>query len=554
MTKSKRFNLIICMVILMICSLFAIGILSSVVTVNAAGIDYTTKTFTNAPSSITVDDEKYVYKVSCFSPRGLVDEDYFDDYITSISFRASMGCQIYFVDGKACNREDSYYGDYEWNEYANYYDILYYDATNHFVYIRFKNLAYLDDDEEVSASLEDMCFLYDETTYNPAPQRIHYDIFAPTGNFYNTSGTKISSYYYKNAFYYTATDEGEGVSYVQYKKPGSTSWSTYTNGSTIAKTSGNGVYTFRAVDKQGNVSSESSIYLDATAPTGYVYANGSILASGGKTSASSIYYSASDACGISKCYVRAPGSNSYVQYSNGASLTESGSYSFYCVDLAGNISSTYTVLMDNDNPTLTCDIAEFSETVNKAFTVTASDALSSVTLYYKSPGQTSYTACSQTSMTIPVSNPDANIISTQKMRYCGSTVKYRSAEGIYKENHNNMMLYVCTNYPECDAYVRVHEGTNKPVGTLANAKLRAMRLEAHKLLDKIQNKGIMTKNECYQWIANTIMAPLSQAHIGYLGEYYCQIVIDECKKLLNRKKMGRHSLSTTNLERRRVAL
>lgn len=406
MTKSKRFNLIITMLVLMICSLFAIGISSSVVTANAAGIDYTTKTFSSAPSSITVDDEKYVYKISCFSPRAYVDPDDFNDYITSISFRASMGCQIYFVDGVACNREDSYDGDYAWSKYSNYYDILYYDATNHFVYIRFKNLAYLDDDEEVSASLEDMCFLYDETIYNPAPQRIHYDIFEPTGTFYNSSGTKITSYYYKNAFYYKATDEGEGVSYVQYKKPGSTSWTTYTNGSTIARTSGDGVYTFRAVDKQGNISSESSIYLDSTSPVGYVYASGSILSNGGKTSASSIYYSASDTSGISRCYVRAPGSSSYVQYSSGASLTASGSYSFYCVDLAGNLSSTYTVLMDNDKPTLSCDIAEFSETVNKAFTVTTTDALSSVTLYYKKPGETSYSAYSQTSMTIPISSPD----------------------------------------------------------------------------------------------------------------------------------------------------
>ena len=63
----------------------------------------------------------------------------------------------------------------------------------------------------------------------------------------------------------------EEIKYMMfYKKPGSTTWSTYSNGSTIAKTSTNGIYTFRAVDKQGNVSSESSIYLDSTAPTGKV--------------------------------------------------------------------------------------------------------------------------------------------------------------------------------------------------------------------------------------------------------------------------------------------
>ena len=40
--------------------------------------------------------------------------------------------------------------------------------------------------------------------------------------------------------------------------------------------------------------------------------------------------------------------------------------------------------------------------------------------------------------------------------YCGSTVIYRSAEGIYRDNSRGTMLYVCSNYPECDAYVRTH--------------------------------------------------------------------------------------------------
>ncbi len=408
MTKSKKLTLILSIFALFISILFLFGIFSSVETAHAAAVDYTTKTFTNCPTHIDVSCEKYVYKVSCVSPRAYIDtdNDYVEEYVTSISFKASMGCQIYFVDGKPCNQEDADYGDYEWNEYSDYYDILYYDSVNKFVYIRFKNLAYIDDDPNVSAVYEDMCFLVRDTTYNPRPQYIHYDIFAPTGSFYNTSGSKISSYYYNQAFYYKAIDEGEGVSYVQYKKPGSTTWTTYTNGSTIARTAGNGIYTFRAVDKQGNISSESSIYLDASSPSGTIYANSSTISSGGKTAASSIYFSASDNCGISRCYVKGPGSSSYVQYSNGASLTQSGSYSFYCVDLAGNSSSTYTVFMDHDKPTLSCNVAEFSETVNKSFTISASDALSSVTLYYRLPGQSLYSAYSQTSMTVSLSSSD----------------------------------------------------------------------------------------------------------------------------------------------------
>ncbi len=119
--------------------------------------------------------------------------------------------------------------------------------------------------------------------------------------------------------------------------------------------------------------------------------------------------------------------------------------------------------------------------------------------------------------------------------YCGASVVFRSAEGIYRENSADTMLYVCSNYPECDAYVRVQKGTKKPVGTMADHKLRALRTEAHRHFDKLYKSGIMSKEEAYFWLANLISAPLSEAHIGYLGEYYCSMVIEESKKLFERK-------------------
>ena len=61
--------------------------------------------------------------------------------------------------------------------------------------------------------------------------------------------------------------------------------------------------------------------------------------------------------------------------------------------------------------------------------------------------------------------------SAMRCQYCGGTVVLRSADGIYHENHSHTMLYVCSNYPRCDAYVRTHPGTNIPVGTLANREL-----------------------------------------------------------------------------------
>lgn len=52
--------------------------------------------------------------------------------------------------------------------------------------------------------------------------------------------------------------------------------------------------------------------------------------------------------------------------------------------------------------------------------------------------------------------------------YCGGSVVFRSADGIYHTNSNQTMLYVCSHYPECDAYVRVQNGTRIPIGSMAN--------------------------------------------------------------------------------------
>lgn len=120
--------------------------------------------------------------------------------------------------------------------------------------------------------------------------------------------------------------------------------------------------------------------------------------------------------------------------------------------------------------------------------------------------------------------------------YCGSPVIYRSADGIYHDNSNNTMLYVCRRYPECDAYVRVHAGTNIPVGSLANHELRTLRRTAHHYFDQLYQSGMMSKQDAYQWLADLICAPLSQAHIGYLGDYYCKQVIEESRRLLEKQQ------------------
>lgn len=119
-----------------------------------------------------------------------------------------------------------------------------------------------------------------------------------------------------------------------------------------------------------------------------------------------------------------------------------------------------------------------------------------------------------------------------RCQYCGGTAVLRSADGIYRKNPNHTMLYVCSNYPHCDAYVRTHSGTSIPVGTLANSKLRKLRYQAHHYFNQLYCSELMSKQEAYLWLAELLQIPPSEAHIGLLGEYYCGEVIKESKRLL----------------------
>ena len=274
----------------------------------------------------------------------------------------------------------------------------------------------------------------------------YFDNRIPVGAFYDSSGNEITNEYYNNSFCYKATDEGWGVSYYEYLTPGATSWVRYYNNAMIERTATQGWYSFRAIDGLGNVSQESKIYLDITAPVGKVYANSTVLSTGGKTGASSIYYSATDTGGVDTCYVKAPGSSSYVEYANSASVTESGSYSFYCVDKAGNQSTTYTVLMDNDAPVLSCNNCEFSDTTGGGFAVSCSDVLSSFTLYYKKPNDSSYSSTTSSQVSIPASYSDGKYYfyavdalgNTSATVWVELNVAVPSAKLVQDENSNKM--------------------------------------------------------------------------------------------------------------------
>ena len=239
-------------------------------------------------------------------------------------------------------------------------------------------------------------YLYaiDSMDNSTSAKSFYMDTVVPTGKVTNTSGTTISNGgYAKTAIKYTASDTGSGVSSIQYKSPTSSSWASYTSGTSV---SGTGWHTWRCYDRAGNVSVEYKVYCDQSAPTGTLYGGTTTKSSGSYTNAAYVRYVASDSgSGIANCYVKMPGSSYFTTYASGTQLATEGKYEFYCVDKSNNQSSTVTIWLDKTAPTGTLyagtsTIQSGSSTNASYIRFVPSDNIGVSTIYVKKPGSTSY--------------------------------------------------------------------------------------------------------------------------------------------------------------------
>lgn len=219
------------------------------------------------------------------------------------------------------------------------------------------------------------------------------DTVKPTGTIRNGSSVLASGSSTKGSFSYVPSDSGSGIANTYYRIPGTTSYTSYTPGTIIPNTAGDGWYYFYCFDKAGNISTTSSIRLDTGKPTGKIMAGGNEIQSGGSTN-SDFSYSASDAAtGIGTAYVKKPGSSDYVAYVNGSIIPSSsgdGWYYFYAKDGVGNISETMSVLLDTTKPEVYVSSGGTKVSngsyISGAFAYNASDGGSGISkIFYKSP-------------------------------------------------------------------------------------------------------------------------------------------------------------------------
>ena len=132
----------------------------------------------------------------------------------------------------------------------------------------------------------------------------------------------------------------------------------------------------------------------------------------------------------------------------------------------------------------------------------------------------------------------SSIYSGQVCPYCGKATEFVDSKEVYTVNFG--MIYLCR---DCQAWVGVHEGTNKALGRLANAELREWKMLAHKWFDPIAIDGLInqiypvfitgmsTREKAYLWLSKEMGIKKQFCHIGMFDVEECKQVVSICQPL-----------------------
>lgn len=104
---------------------------------------------------------------------------------------------------------------------------------------------------------------------------------------------------------------------------------------------------------------------------------------------------------------------------------------------------------------------------------------------------------------------------------------------------------------DCLALVGCHEGTDIPLGLMADAPTRGARFEAHGVFDRLWRGGGLSRAEAYAWMARTLMIPPEQAHIGMLSQRQCEALVAAVKDYQHTRRHSKHWKQNTRKRRRK---
>lgn len=104
---------------------------------------------------------------------------------------------------------------------------------------------------------------------------------------------------------------------------------------------------------------------------------------------------------------------------------------------------------------------------------------------------------------------------------------------------------------DCDALVGCHEGTDIPLGLMADRLTRDARYQAHQAFDRLWRGGGISRAEAYAWMARTLMISPELAHIGMLSTEQCEKLIAAVREFQHTRRHQRHWKQDTRKRRRK---
>lgn len=120
-------------------------------------------------------------------------------------------------------------------------------------------------------------------------------------------------------------------------------------------------------------------------------------------------------------------------------------------------------------------------------------------------------------------NYPVNLEKGPECPYCGERAVLHDSTIVYN-GQSFGKVWVCWNYPDCDAYVGVHkEGKyqNCPLGRLANLELRKAKVAAHGSLDHLWKSRLMERKAVYAWLQKATGLSAEDCHIGEMDVQMC---------------------------------
>ena len=117
-----------------------------------------------------------------------------------------------------------------------------------------------------------------------------------------------------------------------------------------------------------------------------------------------------------------------------------------------------------------------------------------------------------------------------KCDYCGGEPVIVRSEQIYARPKIKCWMWICENYPNCDARVGCHPKSKRSLGKMADAATRKARMKCHNHIDGMWKSGKYKRKQLYSEPAHRLRISQHDCHIGHftkeMAERALAVIID----------------------------